>query len=231
MASATNEAKIKAIDPNAPVDSWSLVFDPKWAAKFEECGIAMVDAAADISPLVLVYLGKDPNSQSLEDLAAVEEVLLKVRPHVRMIDSSGYIEALATGEICLAVGWSGDILQARNRAAEAGRGHVIKYTAPKEGTIIWFDMYAIPADAKHPDNAHAYINFMMRPEIAAKNSNLVQYANGNQASFDLIDESVRLDPSVYPPAEVKAKLFPDLAHTPEYSRALNRTWVRFATGN
>jgi putrescine transport system substrate-binding protein len=226
-----NEAKVKAIDPNAPVDSSSLVFDPKWAARFKECGIAIVDAASDVSPVVLAYLGKDPNSQNLEDLAAVEEVLLKVRPYVRMIDSSGYIEALATGEICVAMGWSGDILQARDRAAEAGLGNVIKYAVPKEGTIIWFDMYAIPVDAKHPDNAHAYINFMMRPEIAAQNSNLVNYANGNQASFDLIDESVRLDPSVHPPAEVKAKLFPDLAHTPEYTRALNRTWVRFTTGN
>ena len=155
---------------------------------------------------------------------------MRVRPYIRMIHSSSYIDALANGEICVAVGWSGDVLMARDRAAEAGQGNVIKYSVPKEGTIIWFDMYAIPADAKHPDNAHAFINFMMRPEIAAKNSSFVNYANGNLASFPLIDEKVRLDPGVYPPPEVKAKLFPDLAETPEYTRLLNRTWTRFTTG-
>jgi putrescine transport system substrate-binding protein len=225
-----NEGKIKAIDPNAPVDSWNLVFDPKWAAKFKDCGISFLDAPSELSAVVLAYLGKDPNSQSEADLKAVEEVLLKVRPYVRMIHSSNYIDALANGEICVAVGWSGDVLQARDRAAEAGQGNVIKYSVPKEGTIIWFDMYAIPADAKHPDNAHSFINFMMRPEIAAKNSSFVNYASGNAASFALVDEKVRLDPGVYPPAEVKAKLFPDLAETPEYTRLLNRTWTRFTTG-
>ena len=136
-----------------------------------------------------------------------------------MIHSSNYIDALANGEICIAVGWSGDILQARDRAAEAGQGVVIKYNVPKEGTIIWFDMYAIPADAPHPNNAHAFINFMMKPEVAAKNSNFVNYATGNAASLPLVDESVRNDPGVYPPAEVKAKLFPDLA-----SRTSSRAW-------
>jgi putrescine transport system substrate-binding protein len=225
-----NEGKVKAIDPNAPVDSWDLVFDPKWAAKFKDCGISVLDAPSELSAVVLAYLGKDPNSQSEADLKAVEDVLLKVRPYIRMIHSSNYIDALANGEICIAVGWSGDVLQARDRAAEAGQGNVIKYSVPKEGTIIWFDMYAIPADAKHPDNAHAFINFMMRPEIAAKNSSFVNYANGNAASFELIDEKVRLDPGVYPSAEVKAKLFPDLAETPEYTRLLNRAWTRFTTG-
>jgi putrescine transport system substrate-binding protein len=225
-----NEGKVKAIDPNAPVDSWDLVFDPKWAAKFKDCGISVLDAPSELSAVVLAYLGKDPNSQSEADLKAVEDVLLKVRPYIRMIHSSNYIDALANGEICVAVGWSGDVLQARDRAAEAGQGNVIKYSVPKEGTIIWFDMYAIPADAKHPDNAHAFINFMMRPEIAAKNSSFVNYANGNAASFELIDEKVRLDPGVYPSAEVKAKLFPDLAETPEYTRLLNRAWTRFTTG-
>jgi len=225
-----NEGKVKAIDPNAPVDSWNLVFDPKWAAKFKDCGISVLDAPSELSAVVLAYLGKDPNSQSEADLKAVEEVLMRVRPYIRMIHSSSYIDALANGEICVAVGWSGDVLMARDRAAEAGQGNVIKYSVPKEGTIIWFDMYAIPADAKHPDNAHAFINFMMRPEIAAKNSSFVNYANGNLASFPLIDEKVRLDPGVYPPPEVKAKLFPDLAETPEYTRLLNRTWTRFTTG-
>jgi putrescine transport system substrate-binding protein len=225
-----NEGTLKKIDPNAPVDSWNIVFDPKWAAKFKQCGISVLDAPSEIVGAMLAYLGKDPNSQSEADLKLAEDKLLAIRPYIRMIHSSNYIDALANGEICLAVGWSGDVLQARDRAAEAGQGNVIKYSVPKEGTVIWFDMYAIPADAKHPDNAHAFINYMMRPDVAAANSNFINYANGNAASFNLIDEKVRNDPGVYPSTEVKARLFPDLAETPEFTRLLNRTWTRFTTG-
>jgi putrescine transport system substrate-binding protein len=225
-----NEGKIKAIDPNAPVDSWAIVFDPKWAAKFKDCGISVLDAPSEIVGVALAYLGKDPNSQSEADLKAAEDLLMKIRPYIRMIHSSNYIDALANGEICLAVGWSGDVLQARDRAAEAGQGNVIKYSVPKEGTIIWFDMFAIPADAKHPDNAHAFINFMMRPDVAAKNSNFINYATGNSAALALTDDAVKNDPGIYPSAEVKAKLFPDLAESPEFTRLLNRTWTRFTTG-
>jgi putrescine transport system substrate-binding protein len=225
-----NEGKVKKIDPNAPVDSFKLVFDPAWAAKFKDCGISVLDAPSEITGVALAYLGKDPNSQSEADLQAAEDLLMKVRPYIRMIHSSNYIDALANGEICIAVGWSGDILQARDRAAEANQGNVIKYNVPKEGTIIWFDMFAIPADAPHPGNAHKFIDFMNRPEIAAANSNFINYANGNAASFALIDESVRTDPGIYPPAEVKAKLFPDLAETAEFTRLLNRSWTKFTTG-
>jgi putrescine transport system substrate-binding protein len=225
-----NEGKIKAIDPNAPVDSWAIVFDPKWAAKFKDCGISVLDAPSELVGVALAYLGKDPNSQSEADLKAAEDLLMKIRPYIRMIHSSNYIDALANGEICLAVGWSGDVLQARDRAAEAGQGNVIKYSVPKEGTIIWFDMFAIPADAKHPDNAHAFINFMMRPDVAAKNSNFINYATGNSAALALTDDAVKNDPGIYPSAEVKAKLFPDLAETPEFTRLLNRSWTRFTTG-
>ena len=225
-----NEGKVKAIDPKAPVDSFRLVFDPAEAKKFEGCGISVLDAPSEITAVALAYLGKDPNSQSEADLKLAEDLLMKVRPYIRMIHSSNYIDALANGEICIAVGWSGDVLQARDRAAEAGQGNVIKYSVPKEGTIIWFDMFAIPADAPHPDNAHLFIDFMNRPEIASANSNFVNYANGNSASLPMVDESVRSDPGIYPPAEVKAKLFPDLAETAEFTRLLNRTWTRFTTG-
>ncbi|MCX7053888.1 MAG: extracellular solute-binding protein, partial [Proteobacteria bacterium] len=225
-----NEGKIKKIAPDAPLDSWQLVFDPKWASKFKDCGISVLDAPSEIVGVALAYLGKDPNSQNEADLKAAEDLLLKIRPYIRMIHSSNYIDALANGELCIAVGWSGDVLQARDRAAEAGQGNVIKYSVPKEGTIIWFDMYAIPADAKHPDNAHTFINFMMRPDVAAKNSNFINYANGNAASLALIDDKVKNDPGIYPSAEVKAKLFPDLAETPEFTRLLNRSWTRFTTG-
>jgi putrescine transport system substrate-binding protein len=225
-----NEGKVKAIDANAPVDSWNLVFDPKQAAKYKDCGISVLDAPSEIVGAVLAWLGKDPNSQSPDDLKLAEEKLMAIRPYIRMIHSSNYIDALANGEICVAVGWSGDILQSRDRAAEANQGNVIKYNVPKEGTIVWFDMYAIPADAPHPGNAHAFINYMMRPEVAAANSNFVNYANGNSASLATVTDEVKNDPGIYPTPEVKAKLFPDLAETEEFTRLLNRTWTRFTTG-
>ena len=225
-----DETKVLAIDPKAPVDSWNLVFDPKEAAKFKDCGISFLDAPTEMLKAVLSWKGKDPNSQNVDDLKMAEDVLVSVRPFVRMIHSSNYIDALANGEICVAVGWSGDVLQARDRAAEANQGVVVKYSVPKEGTIVWFDMYAIPADAPHPNNAHAFINFMMRPDVAAKNSNFVNYATGNAASLPMVDEAVRNDPGVYPPAEVKAKLFPDLAATDEFTRLVNRSWTKFTTG-
>ena len=225
-----NVKKVKAIDAAAPVDSWALILDPKWAARFKDCGISILDAPDEVVGVVLAYLGKDPNSENLDDLKAAEDVLMKIRPYIRMIHSSQYIDSLANGDICVAFGWSGDILQAKDRAAEAGQGVEIAMSVPKDGTIIWFDMYAIPADAPHPDNAHAFINFMMKPEVAAANSNFVHYASGNAAAVPLLDPSVRDDPGVYPPAEVMAKLFPNLARSPEFTRALNRTWTRFTTG-
>ena len=225
-----NETKVKAIMPDAPVDSWKLILDPNVAAKFKDCGISVLDGPTDVLPGVLAYLGLDPTSESEQDLAKAEETLLAIRPYLRMIHSSNYIDALANGEICIALGWSGDVLQARDRAAEAGLNQAIKYFVPKEGTIIWFDLLAIPRDAPHPENAHALINFLQRAEVAAANSNFINYANGNAASFPMIDEAIRNDPAIYPPAEVKAKLFPDLAESEEFSRALNRSWTRFVTG-
>jgi putrescine transport system substrate-binding protein len=225
-----NVKKVQAIDPKAPVDSWNLILDPKWAAKFKGCGISVLDAPDEVVGVVLAYLGKDPNSEKAEDLKAAEDVLMKIRPYIRMIHSSQYIDSLANGDICVALGWSGDILQAKARAEEAKQGVEIAMNVPKEGTIIWFDMYAIPADAPHPDNAHAFINFMMKPEVAAANSNFVHYANGNAASIPLIDPAIHNDPGVYPPKETMDKLFPNLARSPEFTRQLNRAWTRFTTG-
>jgi putrescine transport system substrate-binding protein len=225
-----NVKKVQAIDPKAPVDSWSLILDPKWAAKFKDCGISVLDAPDEVVGVALAYLGKDPNSENLDDLKAAEELLMKVRPYIRMIHSSQYIDSLANGDICVTLGWSGDILQSKSRAEEAGQGVEIAMTVPKEGTIIWFDMYAIPADAPHPDNAHAFINYMMKPEVAAANSNFVHYATANKDAIPLLDPAVRDDPGVYPPQAVMDKLFPNLARSPEYTRELNRAWTRFTTG-
>jgi putrescine transport system substrate-binding protein len=216
--------------PDAPVDSWRMFYDPEVVSKFKDCGVTILDAPSEIVGTVLIYLGRDANSEKPEDLKAAEDVLMKIRPYVRYVNSSKYIEDLANGEICLALGWSGDVLQSRDRAEEAGKGINIKYNIPKEGAVMFFDMLAIPKDAKHPLNAHLFINFLMRPDIAAKNSSFVNYANSNAASYPLVDESVRTDTSIYPTPEVKAKLVPDLAESPGFTRQLTRSWTRFKTG-
>ncbi len=225
-----NRDKVAKALPNAPVDSWSLIYEPENASKLKGCGIAVLDSPSEIVATVLPYLGKDPNSQSPDDLAEVEAKLLKIRPYIRYIHSSQYINDLANGDICVAVGYSGDILQARDRAEEANNNVTVEYAVPKEGTIIWFDMMGIPSDAPHPNNAHVFINYVLEPEVTAAITNYVNYANANAASVPLIDESVRDDPGVYPPPEIKAKLFPDLSETEEYTRLLTRSWTRFQTG-
>ena len=223
-------AKVKAIMPDAPVDSWRLVFDPAVAAKFKDCGISVLEDPTDMVGTVLLWLGKDPNSQSEADLQLAEEALLKVRPFIRMITSSQYIEALANGEICIAVGYSGDVLQARDRAAEAGKPVDIRFSIPQEGALMWFDTLAIPADAKHPGNAHLFIDYLLRPEVAARNSDFVNYANANAKATELVNEELRNDPGIYPTAETKARLQPNLSKSAEFTRLLNRSWTRFTTG-
>jgi putrescine transport system substrate-binding protein len=225
-----NEDKIKKIFGDARPDSWNYIFDPKNAAKLKDCGISLLDAPDEILKIVLAWIGRDPNSQKEEDLKAAEAKLTPIRPFVRKIHSSQYIDDLANGELCIAVGWSGDILQARDRAEEAGQGVKISYAIPKEGTIVWFDMLAIPADAKHPKNAHAFINYLMEPQVAANNSNFVNYANGNGASLPMVSDEVKNDPGIYPTPEVKAKLFPSLAYGEDFQRLMNRMWTKFQTG-
>ncbi|MEP7314630.1 MAG: polyamine ABC transporter substrate-binding protein [Pseudomonadota bacterium] len=225
-----NEGKIKEIMPDAPVDSFKIFYDPAIVSKFKGCGVTVLDAPSEIVGTVLLYLGKDPNSEDPADLKAAEDVLMAIRPFIRYVNSSKYIEDLANGEVCLSLGWVGDVFQARDRASEAGKGLTIKYNIPKEGAIMFFDMLAIPADAKHPLNAHLFIDFLMRPAIAAKNSDFVHYANSNAASYDLISPDVRNDASVFPNAEIMTKLKPDLAESPAFTRLLTRTWTRFKTG-
>jgi len=212
------------------LDSWSAVFDPAIAKKLAKCGISMLDAPSEVMDSALIYLGRDPNSEKAEDLAAAEELLMKVRPYVRYFHSSQYINDLATGEICVSLGWSGDVLQARDRGAEAEKPVRVAYTIPKEGAIMWFDMLAIPTDAPHPGNAHEFLNFIMDPAVAGGISNYVAYANGNAASLPLVSEDLRNDPSVYPTPEVKQKLHAHLAESQEFSRDLNRAWTRVRTG-
>jgi putrescine transport system substrate-binding protein len=225
-----NVEKIAAAMPDAPVDSWRMFYDPAVVSKFKDCGVTLLDAPSEVVGTVLIYLGRDANSEKPEDLQAAEEVLMKIRPYVRYVNSSKYIDDLANGEICLALGWSGDVLQSRDRAAEAEKGNTIAYHIPKEGAIAFFDNFAIPNGAPHVKNAYIFINYMMRPEVAAKNTNYVNFASNNAAALPLIDDSVKSDVSIYPTPEVMAKIVPDLAESPEFTRQLTRSWTRFKTG-
>lgn len=222
--------RINEAMPNAPVDSFAMFYDPNVIRNFEKCGVSMLDAPSEVVGTVLIWLGKDANSESLEDLKAAEEVLLKIRPYVRTIDSSAYIDQLANGERCLVLGWSGDVFQAAARAEEAGKPFTIEYNIPKEGAVQFFDQLAIPADAEHVKNAHLFIDFLLRADVAAKNSDYIAFANGNAASTPLLSEEVRNNASIYPPADVAAKLVPDTPESPEFQRELTRTWQRFKTG-
>ena len=225
-----NVAKIRERMPDAPVDSWRMFYDPKVIARFADCGVSVLDAPSEVVGTVLLYLGRNPNSESGEDLKAAESVLVAMRPFIRYVHSSRYIDDLANGETCLALGWSGDVKQARDRAHEAGKGIDLAYSIPREGAISNFDMLAIPADAPHPRNAHLFVDYLLRPEVAARNSNLIKYANGVAASLPLLDAAVRDDPGVYPPPEVRAKLVPERAKSLEFTRRLIRMWTRFKTG-
>jgi putrescine transport system substrate-binding protein len=222
-------AKIKQRLPDAPVDSWRMFYDPAVIAKFADCGVSLLDAPSEVIATVMVYLGKDPASESPADLQAAEKVLMAIRPYVRYVHSSRYIDDLANGEICLALGWSGDVKQAHDRAKDAGKGIDIAYNIPNEGGVSNFDTLAIPADAPHPNNAHLFINYLLRPEVAARNSNLIKYANGDLASA-LLNDAVKSDPGIYPPPQVKAKLHPEPTRSSVYTRLLTRTWTRFKTG-
>jgi putrescine transport system substrate-binding protein len=215
---------------DAPVDSWALVFDPEYAAKLADCGISMLDSPTDMLPLALAYLGKDPESTDKDDLNAAAEALLAVRPYVRYFHSSQYISDLANGEICVAIGFSGDVFQAAARAKDAGTGIEIDYGVPNEGTQQWFDLMAIPVDAPNPDAAHAFINFIMDPQITADITNFVWYANANAASMPLVDPEIAGDPAIFPPPEVRAKLFPAVVYDARTDRLVTRLWTQVKTG-
>jgi putrescine transport system substrate-binding protein len=225
-----NTAEIRQRMPDAPVDSWRMLFDPAVVSKFQDCGVSILDAPSEVVGTVLLYLGKNPNSDSPEDLKAAEQALHAIRPYLRYVDSSRYIDNLANGDICLVMGWSGDIKQARDRARDAGNGVDIAYSIPREGAIVNYDVLAIPADAPHVRNAHLFIDYLLRPDVAARNSNLIKYANALPADIQPLDAEVRDDPGIYPPPEVRARLTPERARPADYQRLLTRMWTRFKTG-
>jgi putrescine transport system substrate-binding protein len=202
-----NVAKIKERMPDAPVDSWKMIFDPEVLKKFADCGVNVLDAQDELIPAALNYMGMNPDSKDPKDLKKAEELLMKIRPYIRKFHSSQYINDIANGDICLAVGWSGDFGMAKKRAEEAKNGVEIQYVIPKEGALMWIDSMNLTADAPNRDNAHVFLDYMMRPEVIAKATNYVTYPNGNAASKPLVDKAVSEDPLIYPPPEVFAKLY------------------------
>ncbi|UIK06138.1 polyamine ABC transporter substrate-binding protein [Neorhizobium galegae] len=226
-----NVDKVKAALGNVPIDSWNVLFKPENAAKLKSCGINILDASDETFAIALNYLGKNPDSKDTKDLEAGGAVYAKIRKSVKTFNSSAYIDELANGDSCITIGWSGDVLQAKTRAEEAKNGVNIEFIIPKEGTYMWFDNLAIPADAKHVAEAHAFINYLMKPEVIAKASNFVQYANGNLASQKFIDKEVLENPSVYPPEDVVKKLFIISPYGPREQRVLNRVWTQIKTGS
>ncbi|MGE0676474.1 polyamine ABC transporter substrate-binding protein [Pseudolabrys sp.] len=224
------KAMRERLGASGKIESWDTVFKPDNLARFKDCGVHMLDSADDILTTALHYLGIDPNTTRQDELQKGADLLLAVRPSVRKFHSSEYLNALASGEICLVVGWSGDIKQAQKRAAEAKSGVGIGYAIPKEGAQLFFDNLAIPKDAAHVAEAHAFIDFLLRPEIAARNTNLVSYANGNLASQKLVKPEILSDPGIYPDAETMKRLYAVKARDPRSQRVMNRLWTRIKTG-
>ncbi len=215
---------------DAPINSMDLIFDPANMEKLAECGVHFLDAPSEIIPAALQYIGEDPNAQDEETLAKAEPILQAVRPYVQKFHSSEYISALANGDICVAFGWSGDILQARDRAYEADNGVEIAYNAPVEGALMWFDQMAIPVDAPNPEGAHAFLNFILDAKNMAAASNYVYYANGNKASQPFLLEDVIGDTAIYPDAATLETLYTKGPYDARSQRIVTRMWTRIKSG-
>jgi putrescine transport system substrate-binding protein len=225
-----NKAKVEErLGADAPVNSWDLVFKPEYASRLADCGIAMLDSSSDMLQIAAAYLGLDPLTTSADDMEKATELLMTVRPYIRYFNSSQYISDLANGEICVAVGYSGDVYIAAARANEAKTGAEIVYSLPKEGSQVWFDLMGIPADAPNPEAAYKWMNFILEPKITADITNYVSYANANPASMEFVDEAIKSDPAIFPPPEVMAKLFPTVNYS-KIDRQMTRFWTRVRTG-
>ena len=226
---AYNEAAVRARLPQAPFDSWSLMFDPQVAAHLADCGIGLYESPNIIVPSVLAWLGEEPNSEDPAKLERAQSALLAVRPYIRKISSGSLVDDLSTGELCLIIASNGDAMQAQERTRIAANGIRVGYSIPKEGAVMWFDAAAIPADAPHPDNAHLLIDFLMDPAMAAENSNAIHYPNGNAASQAMLQPELT-NAAIFPKGELASRLIPERAKSEEYARLRTRMWTRFRTG-
>ena len=227
-----NIDKIKERMPDAPTDSWDLIMKPEVVAKFKDCGVTMLDAPSDVLQSVLIYLGKDPHTDKPEDYAEVQKAMTAVRPYIKYFHSSSYINDIANGEICLALGWNGDFEIAQSRADDAKNGVKIQYVIPKEGTLLWVDNLAMPKDAANVDAGLKYINNMLDAQVAADNANAVHYATPNKTALDkgLIVADDKGNPAIYPAADVMAKLQGDKVASPALDQLRTRTWTAIKTG-
>lgn len=225
-----NVDMIKKRMKDAPVDSLKLIFDPEVLARFQDCGISFLDSPEDVIPLALAYLGKNPTSQDEADIKAAVDLLMKVRPYIKKFDSAGYLNDLPNGDLCIAMSWSGDYATATQRAIDAKIKINLAYTIPKEGTNIWFDAMVVPKDAPHPKNAMLFINFMMRPEVAAANTNLTYYATANMAAMKYVNKDILDDPAIYPDPKVMANGYPSVVRDIGIQKLITREWTRFKTG-
>lgn len=224
------DAVQQRLGDDAPIDSWALIFDPQYAEKLADCGITMLDSQTDVLQSALAYLGLDPKSTNADDMEKAAELVQSVRPYVRYFHSSQYISDLANGEVCVSIGYSGDVFIAADRAEQANNGVSIEYSVPKEGAQQWFDFMAIPADAPNPEGALAWMNFIMDPQITADITNYVWYANANAASMEFVEDDIKNDPAIFPPADVVAKLFPTVVYDAKLDRVMTRLWTRIQTG-
>ncbi|WP_068087883.1 polyamine ABC transporter substrate-binding protein [Polycladidibacter stylochi] len=225
-----NKQKIQELMPDAPLNSWRLLFDVDVLKKISACGVYVLDEPDEMFPAAMHYLGLDPDSNSKADINKAAELLTAIRPYVRKFHNSEYVNGLANGDICLAYGWSGDVLQAGDRAAEADNGVEVSYVLPQEGAQMWFDQFAIPADAKHVSEAHEFLNFIMRPEIAAKLTDYVWYANGNADATSLVDPEITSNHNIYPTKDVMKRLYTISAKPLKAQRLMNRAWTKVKTG-
>jgi putrescine transport system substrate-binding protein len=226
-----NPDRIRSLAPDAPLESWSLLLDPVWARRIAPCGITMMESAIDVIPSVLHYLGRSPNSTSPADLEAVSKALMAIRPYIREFASGGALEAMATGRTCLAFDYSGDVIQATARAKEAGNGVTIRYVTPKEGAQVGFDMLAIPSDAPHKDEALAFINYVLRPEVMARITDATGYPNAVPATRVLVRPEVLNDPNVFPTDADMQRFFTVGPSASAADRLRTRLWARFKAGD
>lgn len=216
--------------PDAPVDSYRMLFDPKVVSKFTDCGVTLLDEAVDVYPPMLTYLGKDPRSNSQQDLELAQNHLLKIRPFIKRFSSTRFMNEVVSGESCLAQAWSGEAQSAQARADEVGRKVHIRYTVPTEGGTLWIDAMVIPRGAPHQKNAHKFINFLLRPDISAKISNATHMAVANTAAMQFVEGDIAKDPTVYPPADLLERLELDRPQNVEYERKRTRYWTQMRVG-
>ncbi|MFK3776498.1 polyamine ABC transporter substrate-binding protein [Pseudomonas sp. NPDC089406] len=221
-----NVEKVKAALGIDKIDSWAVLFEPENLKKLKQCGVAFMDSPDELFPAVLNYMGMDPRSEKPGDYAKAEARLLELRPYITYFHSSKYVSDLANGDICVAFGYSGDVFQAANRAVEANNGVKIAYSIPKEGSNLWFDLLAIPKDSANPEQALAFINYLLDPQVIAKVSATVGYANANLEAKQHMDASLIDNPEIYPPQEVLDKLYVSSTPSPQIMRVMTRSWSK-----